>query len=116
MASLLVILSSPPYGNSAAAEGIDFALAATNYGHEVAVLIEGDGVWQLQHNQHTEKGVKNIEKRLKSLALFDVEPCYVCSESLAANRVTHNPDSEFKLISTSDKLALFARTDHVVRF
>lgn len=116
MSAILVILSSSPYGDNNAQEGLEFAMAATNYGHQVSVLFEADGVWQLQPGQSPAKGVKHIGKRINSLPLFDVEPCFVCQQSLTARNIEAQFDDSFTLVSEDKKIAILQQSDHVVRF
>ena len=47
MAHLLIRFTQSPFSNAKSQDGLDFALAATNYGHEVKVLFENEGVLQL---------------------------------------------------------------------
>lgn len=118
MATLLIRFTHSPYQSSNSSDGLDFALAATNYGHEVAVLFESEGILQLQKTESV-KGVKNHSKRLGSLPFFDIEECYVCETSLAAWPL-NNHDILNKLnaniIDVMQKIALFQRVDHVITF
>lgn len=125
MAKILVRFTQPPYANSESANGLDFALAATNYGHEVMVLFENKGVLQLLQSSSL-KSVKNHSKRLAALPFFDIEECYVCAPSF--KDVTHSfalghsqfdsliQDLEAQMVETDKKLALIERADHVVTF
>ena len=47
MAQLLIRFTQSPFSNAKSQDGLDFALAATNYGHDVKVLFESQGVLQL---------------------------------------------------------------------
>ena len=115
MASILVRFTSAPYSTSSASDGLDFALAATNYGHNVTVLFEAQAVWMWQENQQTPAGVKNMTKRLKSLPLFDIEDCYICQSSLNTSQVV--PFSRNYQSADSDLImTLLANADHVVTF
>lgn len=115
MALILVRFTSAPYSTSSASDGLDFALAATNYGHDVTVLFEAQAVWMWQENQQPPAGVKNMTKRLKSLPLFDIEDCYICQSSLHTYSIT--PFSSQYQIADSDTLvSLLANADHVVTF
>lgn len=117
MANILIRLTTPPYGSSDAADGLDFAIGATNYGHQIVLLFEGNGVWQLINQSPQTKGVKNHSKRLKSLTFFDIDACYYCEE----DRLTLGIDKE-KLngvATQADKDHIFTlinNSDHVVTF
>lgn len=115
MASILVRFTSAPYSTSSASDGLDFALAATNYGHHVTVVFEGQAVWMWQANQRPPPGVKNMSKRLKSLPLFDIEDCYICQSSLNTYSVT--PFSQaFQAADSNTLITLLKNADHVVTF
>ena len=78
MAHLLIRFTTAPYSVSQASDGLDFAMAATNYGHEVSILFEGDGIYQLTEQAPQQQGVKNHFKGLKrchSLTLKTVTTC-----------------------------------------
>ncbi len=121
MAKLLIRMTSAPYGTSNASDGLDFALAATNYGHEVAVLFEGNGLYQL-FPQAKVKGVKDQSKRIKSLPFFDVEECFYAENDV--NRLGLNTDTFAATIVQDDVTPLddagiimqIEQADHVVTF
>lgn len=97
-----------------AVDSLDFALSATNYGLDVSVLFEGDGVYQLLDNQSPVKGLKNIRKKVAVLSLFDIEKQFVCTTSLATRHLDVVND-ELIPVDTAQKLELFNTTDFVVR-
>ena len=122
MAHLLIRFTQSPFSNAKSQDGLDFALAATNYGHEVKVLFENEGVLQLVKAAST-KGLKNHTKRLASMPFFDIEECYVCKTSAETFDVEHvlaNTDLveelECNWLTSSEKVALIQRVDHVVTF
>lgn len=118
MASLLICFTQTPYGSSIAQDGLDFALAATNFGHTVSVLFKDEGVFQLVKSESV-KGAKNHSKRLASMPFFDIESCFVCE--LSASRVGHDIsgvmdaiDAEFA--NADEQIRLISSSDHVVTF
>ncbi|WP_421134596.1 DsrE family protein [Alteromonas sp. A079] len=118
MATLLICFTHPPYGSNISQEGLDFALAATNFGHSVSVLFKDDGVLQLVKSDSI-KGIKNHSKRLASMPFFDIESCFVCE--LSASRVGHDIsgvmdaiDAEFA--NADEQIRLISSSDHVVTF
>ena len=120
MATLLIRFTQAPYQSSASQDGLDFSLAATNYGHEVIVLFEHQGVLQLNKTESV-RGTKNHSKRLGSLPFFDIEECYVCEESLKLSLLNNDKHEliaqlDASLLSIDEKLALSERVDHVVTF
>lgn len=118
MSTLLIRFTHSPYGSNQSQDGLDFALAATNYGHQVIVLFENDGILQLSKTMSV-KGTKNHSKRLGSLPFFDIEQCYVCEKSLSASPLTAHElltQLDASVITPEQKLALYGRVDHVVTF
>lgn len=116
MKRILVILTTPPYGSSNAQDGLDFAVAGVNFGHEMQVLFEADGVWQLHPDQAPPKGTKNVYKRITALPLFDIEECYACQHSLT-ERLGETPlPDDVRAISPQAKAQLLDAADMVVRF
>lgn len=82
--SLLLLIRRPPYGSSLARAAIDLALAAAVFEQPVSLLFVGDGVLQLVAGQDPrQQGLRNLEKLLSSLPLYDVEQVYVDAEAAA---------------------------------
>lgn len=122
MARLLIRFTQGPFSNAKSQDGLDFALAATNYGHEVRVIFENQGVLQLVKSASI-KGLKNHTKRLASMPFFDIEECFVCKTSANTYDIDHvltNTDLleelECEWINAAEKLALIQSVDHVVTF
>ncbi|MCW8092388.1 sulfurtransferase complex subunit TusC [Alteromonas sp. ASW11-130] len=116
MSTILIRMTKPPYGSSDAHEGLDFAISATNYGHDVQLLFEGNGVYQLLHNQQPDS-LSNHAKRLNALPFYDIEACFVCETSIHSfNILPSNLISLVSPVSDKKKHALYARADHVVTF
>ncbi|WP_334020755.1 DsrE family protein [Alteromonas sp. S015] len=122
MAHLLIRFTQSPYSNTKSQDGLDFALAATNYGHNVKVLFENQGVLQLVKAASME-GLKNHTKRLASMPFFDIEECFVCKTSsdlynvestLANTDLSEELDCQW--ITSEEKLSLIQSVDHVVTF
>ena len=68
MAQLLIRFTQSPFSNAKSQDGLDFALAATNYGHDVKVLFESQGVLQLVKAASTKiKHGKKVKKRKKKV-------------------------------------------------
>lgn len=82
MADIHILMTNAPYGTIDAEEGLEFALAATNYGHEVRMFFIGDGILQVLKGQQVPNGEKSLLKRLSALPFFDIEECYISSSCL----------------------------------
>ncbi|WP_394224069.1 DsrE family protein [Alteromonas gracilis] len=122
MATLLIRFTHAPYANAKGQDGLDFALAATNYGHDIKVLFENEGVLQLVKAAST-KGLKNHTKRLASMPFFDIEDCFVCQDSADAhnlegtlNNIKVAEELACQWVNAKEKVALLASADHVVSF
>ena len=121
MAKLLIRLTSAPYGTSDASDGLDFALAATNYGHEVVIIFEGNGLYQLLPQKKV-NGVKDQSKRLKSLPFFDIEECYYAQSDIERQGMgaqSYSLDIVSDLAEPLDDagiIMLIEQADHVVTF
>lgn len=116
MKRVLVILSTPPYGTSDAHDGLDFAVAGTNFGHDIAVLFDGDGVWQLSPDQAPPKGTKHVLKRITALPFYDVEEMYACEQSLSSRLDRSSLPEEIATLPLHAKAELLQGADIVVRF
>lgn len=116
MASILVRFTQSPYQGSAMHDGLEFAMSATNYGHDVAVLFDNEAVRAFVAHQAPPAGVKTVAKRLNALALFEVEPCYVSASALAQRVIQLEDDDDIILIGDDQQRALLARFTHVVTF
>ena len=82
--SLLVVIRHSPYGSSLSRASLDVALSAAAFEQPLSLLFTGDGVLQLRPGQDTQAwGVKNLERLLASLPLYDIDQVYVDAESAA---------------------------------
>lgn len=116
MAILTVILSTTPYGDSTAESGVDFALSATNYGHEVRVVFIEHGVLQLVANQAPLPGVSNIGKKTKLMALYDIDEIYALNSSVQKYKIEDDMSDIATLIDEPQLADIIGHSDHVVRF
>ncbi|WWP01581.1 MAG: sulfurtransferase complex subunit TusC [Candidatus Dasytiphilus stammeri] len=82
MNSIAVIFSHSPHGSSSGREGLDLILATLYFPKKLGVFFIGDGVLQLNINQHTDQILsRNYISTFKVLDLCKI-PSYVCSTSL----------------------------------
>jgi tRNA 2-thiouridine synthesizing protein C len=81
--NILALCRHAPYGNAIARDGLDAILAAVAMEQEVAILLLGDGVFQLLEQQESSAiEQKNFRRNLQALPLFGVEKIYLCRDSL----------------------------------
>jgi len=91
MSHILFIVRSGPYTPEYSSdEAHDLIMASTAYGHSASALFVDDGVNQLLASQSPPDSFKNTAKRIKAFGLFDVEPVYVCEQSLQARKIAHD--------------------------
>ena len=113
-----VLLRHAPYGNSFAQEALDATLAMSLFGQEMTLIFLGDGVFQLLKHQQTE-GVrqKAFSKQIAAFEHFDIEPIFVCSQSLAQRGISTDalcidvisigPDAIKAILNQQDTLLSF---------
>jgi tRNA 2-thiouridine synthesizing protein C len=115
---LLVVIRHTPYGSSLGRASLDVALAMAAFDQAVDVLFMGDGVLQLLAGQDGKAiGVKNIEKLLGSLPLYDIESVYV--DAAGAERYgldSTRPPGPVTLLGAPAIKALMADADHLLGF
>lgn len=67
--SLAIIITRPPFGAIHAAEAIRLANGAVSYGHEVEIILLGDGVYAAKKGQKAEgAGWTSLSPLLEKLA------------------------------------------------
>ena len=117
MAKITVCMTTAPYNGVLAQDALDFAMGATNYGHDVSLLFMEDGVFQLLAKQQPVEGIKNHEKRLKSLPFFDMETLLCCKSSLVKRNISPAEiEHDITLCDTDTMSDMLCQSDHVVRF
>ncbi|ERK11606.1 tRNA 5-methylaminomethyl-2-thiouridine synthase TusC [Pantoea sp. AS-PWVM4] len=77
------LFTQPPHGSSAGREGLDAVLATAALSEDIALFFIGDGVLQLNCDQQPEPILaRNYIATFGVLALYDIDQCFVCEESL----------------------------------
>jgi len=67
--TLAIIITKPPFGAIHAAEAIRLANGAVSYGHEVKIILLGDGVYVARKGQRAEEaGWTSLSPLLEKLA------------------------------------------------
>ena len=115
MAHILFVLQSKPYELGITDEAHDFIMASTAYGHTAEVLFEDDGIQQLLKQQMPSNKQKNTAKRITGFHFFDVEPLWVCEQSLKQQEL--NPTQlidDIQLIQLEEIQQLKQRADFVI--
>ena len=117
MATIAVLLTQPPYGQQCAADGIEFALASTNYGHECRVIFCGEGVYQLL-SQQSPSQQKNHLKQANVLPFYDIDDIYVCKQSMNTLGISQEQlgVSDIQVLSADAMQQLINHCNHTVTF
>lgn len=117
MAKITVCMTTAPYHGILTQDALDFAMGATNYGHDVRLLFIDEGVLQLLSGQQPAEGIKNHEKRLKALPFFDIEELFCCQSSLEdRNMKKEDIPHDIRLCDSEAISTILNHCDHVVRF
>lgn len=115
---ILLINQTSALNSPCANEALDMALILASYDHQMAMLFEESAVLQLIKGQDArEVGSKDLFKRIKLLELYDVEQLFVCADAI--NRFGLQQADlaiDCDVLSRSQKAALFAAQDHLLRF
>jgi tRNA 2-thiouridine synthesizing protein C len=83
MKKIAFVFSQPPHGSAAGREGLDALLATSAFTEQLGVFFIGDGVFQLLPQQLPESILaRDYIATFPLLALYDIEHCFVCSQSL----------------------------------
>lgn len=99
---LAFLFRTAPHGNTISREGLDALLAATAFcdEEEIGVFFIDDGVLNLLDGQNPELLLqKDFIRTFKLLDLYDIEPRFVCADSLAQ----YNLQAE-QLIISAEKI------------
>ena len=113
------VFTRAPHGSSAGREGLDAALATGALSEEIGLFFIGDGVLQLTLQQQPEA----IESRHYAptfgvLALYDIDRCYLCQESLMARgmQVDAARVMDVTLLSAAELRQTLAGYDRILTF
>lgn len=117
--SVLFVFTASPQRGTVARDGIDTLLAYAAFEQPVAVLLQGDAVWQLLPKQQPElAGKKSIYKSLTALPMYDVNRIYIHERSLQQRGLQRQQlgfgDAHY--VSDEDVRALLRQHSLVLRF
>lgn len=118
---LAFLFTQPPFGCSASREGLDALLAASAFcdEDEIAIAFIDDGVFNLVAHQRPELILqKDHIATFKLIELYDLEPCFICRESVSERGLE---DSEWILASPifcdrSQITAMLQRAEKILTF
>jgi len=115
---ILLVIRSPPYGSSMAAEGLRIATAMIAMDVLPQLLLIDDGVYCVLENQRPEAaGLHSHHERLKTLA--DLVGLYSVRSSMAKRNLKATDIDEslnVKLLSVAEAARLIVENDTVIAF
>jgi tRNA 2-thiouridine synthesizing protein C len=118
ISKVLLVIRSPPYGNSKASEGFRMATAMIAMDVLPQILFVEDGVYCLVKNQKAETvGLTSFGERLKTLA--DLVGVQALSDSLFQRKLkTDDLDENYnvKTLSINEAAELIAQNETVITF
>ena len=113
------VFTQAPHGSSAGREGLDAVLATAALSEDVGLFFIGDGVLQLVTGQQPATILaRDYIATFGVLALYDIEQCYVCHESLLARGFSADSDRvlEAEVLAASALRAKLDSYDRILRF
>ena len=82
MKRVAFVFRSAPHSSSAGREGLDALLATSALCDDPGVFFIGDGILQLQPDQHPEQILaRDYISTFRILPLYDIESCFFCAAS-----------------------------------
>lgn len=93
MKKIAFVFTQSPHGSSAGREGLDAVLATSALTEDIALFFLSDGVYQLLPDQQPDKILsRNYIVTFGVLALYDIEQCFVCCDSMIARGLDPNTE------------------------
>lgn len=90
MKKIAFLFTKAPHGSTTGREGLDMLLACSAYHDNIGVYFLSDGVFQLLPAQVPEEILaRNYIATFGVLALYDINQCYLCAESLEERGLTN---------------------------
>jgi tRNA 2-thiouridine synthesizing protein C len=118
ISKVLLVIKSPPYGNSRASEGFRMATAMIAMDVLPQILFVEDGVYCLVRNQKAEAvGLTTFDERLTTLA--DLVGLQAFSDSLFQRKLKDSdldPSYKVKTLSINEAAELIAQNEAVITF
>jgi tRNA 2-thiouridine synthesizing protein C len=116
--SILVHLSSAPFGTSNAKEALDLVLAAGTFDQDISFLLSDDACYLLLENQNPDSiQQKNIRQMMKALGIYGVETVYVSKEDAIARSIPVDQCSlNLSLLTKQEARDKTRQAEIVIRF
>lgn len=118
MQAILLIQTASPFNQAKAREALDLALALAAVEHQVSMLFQDDAIYQLVAPDFGQANapLKAFQKSFGLFALYDIGPCLVCQQSLAARGLAQLslPDGFVRADSAAIQAAM-QQADQLIR-
>ncbi|AWH88531.1 sulfurtransferase complex subunit TusC [Limnobaculum parvum] len=83
MKKIAFVFTHVPHGSSGGREGLDAVLATSALTDDIGLFFLSDGVFQLLPDQQPDQILmRNYIATFGVLALYDIEQCFICSDSM----------------------------------
>lgn len=113
------VFTRAPHGTSAGREGLDAALATAALSEDIGLFFIGDGVLQLTADQQPAAiHSRHYAATFGVLALYDIEQCYLCLDSLTARGLAAEAPRvlDVKMLDAAALRQLLANYDRILTF
>ncbi|WP_159566973.1 sulfurtransferase complex subunit TusC [Budvicia diplopodorum] len=93
MKKIAFVFTHAPHGTSGGREGLDAVLATSALTEDIGLFFLSDGVFQLLTQQQPETILsRNYIATFGVLALYDIDDCFICTDSLCVRGLSHDID------------------------
>lgn len=119
MKKIAFLFTQSPHGTSAGREGLDAVLAASAFSDNISVFFVSDGVFQILPQQEPNKILaRNYVATFGVLSLYDIDECFICSDSLKARGLETQKDwvVDVNYLNGRQIAALLSEHDVVLTF
>lgn len=117
MQHIAIIQTQPPFNQAKARESLDLILALAAVDYQLSIIFTGDAVYQLlSPDTSSTKPLKAFQKSFGLFALYDIENCLVCAQSLNERGLSQlSLPGGFIAVSSAAIGSLLASTQQIIR-
>jgi tRNA 2-thiouridine synthesizing protein C len=109
-----------PFSTDSAQENLDALLVASSFGHDVSILFQDDGVYQIIGNHDAHKiGKRNLSAQFSMLDFYDITTVWVDESSLKERNILAtelNPALTINYLNQNKLRAWLDNHDWIMRF
>lgn len=117
MQHIAIMQSHSPFNQAKARESLDLILALAAVDYQLSVIFSGDAAYQLlPTDSNSAQPVKAFQKSFGLFALYDIENCLVCAQSLRDRGLTTMALPEGFVTATPAEIrTLLASAQQIIR-